>query len=87
MLTMRTGGKCHEQARMNASNLGVSSPLGQAQSLTQSSAAYYYITWGIWLRHCLEGHHEQYQLHWPRPLLSVPEVRKVEPSTTKTKQP
>ncbi|KAM5431442.1 alkaline ceramidase ydc1 [Microsporum ferrugineum] len=28
--------------------------------------AYMYITWGIWLRHCLNGRQDDYRLHWPR---------------------
>ncbi|MCJ1401137.1 hypothetical protein MMC11_004349 [Xylographa trunciseda] len=27
--------------------------------------AYYYIVWGIWLRHCLNGRQEEYDLVWP----------------------
>lgn len=34
----------------------------------------YFITWGIWLRHCLNGLHDQYILHWPHKLLSLPSV-------------
>ncbi|KAL0936656.1 Alkaline ceramidase 3 [Colletotrichum truncatum] len=37
-------------------------------------AAYYYITWGIWLRRCLEGQENEYKLVWPRSLVSVPVV-------------
>ncbi|PHH58709.1 hypothetical protein CDD81_4800 [Ophiocordyceps australis] len=39
--------------------------------------AYYYITWGIWLRHCLDGRHEQFRLRWSRTLLSIPVVESV----------
>ncbi|EGD86661.1 hypothetical protein H112_05167 [Trichophyton rubrum D6] len=28
--------------------------------------AYMYIIWGIWLRHCLHGHQDEYRLDWPR---------------------
>lgn len=35
--------------------------------------AYYYLTWGIWLRHCLNGRQDEYSLVWPR-LLSLPEI-------------
>lgn len=45
--------------------------------LTKTFTAYYYITWGIWLRRCLEGREHEYVLHWPRLLTSVPEVRHV----------
>lgn len=37
------------------------------------TGAYFYITWGIWLRHCLNGRQEEYDLRWPR-LFSLPEV-------------
>lgn len=37
--------------------------------------AYFYITWGIWLRHCLNGRQEEYTLVWPR-LFSLPEIVK-----------
>ena len=35
--------------------------------------AYFYITWGIWLRHCLNGRQDEYTLKWPR-LFSLPEI-------------
>lgn len=35
--------------------------------------AYFYITWGIWLRHCLNGRQDEFKLKWPR-LLSLPEI-------------
>jgi len=28
--------------------------------------AYFYIVWGIWLRHCLNGKQDLYELDWPR---------------------
>jgi len=34
---------------------------------------YCYIVWGIWLRHCLNGRHDEYKLHWPR-LTTMPVV-------------
>ena len=39
--------------------------------------AYYYIAWGIWLRHCLSGQEQQFVLHWPSILTSVPRVIQV----------
>ncbi|KAK1449615.1 alkaline phytoceramidase [Colletotrichum melonis] len=42
--------------------------------------AYYYITWGIWLRRCLEGCEDEYKLVWPRSLSSIPLVVKAEKS-------
>lgn len=27
--------------------------------------AYFYIVWGIWLRHCLNGRQEAYNFVWP----------------------
>ena len=38
--------------------------------------AYFYITWGIWLRHCLNGRQEEYVLIWPG-IFSLPEIVKV----------
>lgn len=43
--------------------------------LMTGTGAYFYITWGIWLRHCLNGRQEEYDLRWPS-LLSLPEVVK-----------
>lgn len=37
------------------------------------TGAYFYITWGIWLRHCLNGRQDEYDLSWPR-FWSLPEV-------------
>nr|OQO29156.1 hypothetical protein B0A51_03860 [Rachicladosporium sp. CCFEE 5018] len=34
--------------------------------------AFHYITWGVWLRRCLDGQQEEYDVIWPH-LLSVPE--------------
>jgi dihydroceramidase len=36
---------------------------------------YCYIVWGIWLRHCLNGRQDEFELVWPR-ILSVPVVVK-----------
>ena len=41
--------------------------------LMTGTGAYFYIQWGIWLRHCLNGRQEEYDLMWPR-LWSLPEV-------------
>lgn len=27
--------------------------------------AYFYIVWGVWLRHCLNGRQDEYELVWP----------------------
>ncbi|KZF26295.1 alkaline phytoceramidase [Xylona heveae TC161] len=35
--------------------------------------AYFYIVWGIWLRHCLNGRQEEYMMYWPR-LYVLPEI-------------
>lgn len=42
--------------------------------------AYLYITWGIWLRHILDGEQEEYYLSWPH-FWSFPGI--VRTSTTK----
>jgi dihydroceramidase len=36
--------------------------------------AYYYVVWGIWLRHCLNGKQDQFELVWPRLVTSMPLV-------------
>jgi hypothetical protein len=36
--------------------------------------AYFYLTWGIWLRHCLNGKQDDYELIWPRTVTSMPMV-------------
>jgi len=41
--------------------------------LMTGTGAYFYITWGIWLRHCLNGRQEEYDLVWPS-VWSLPEV-------------
>ncbi|KAI1962505.1 alkaline ceramidase ydc1 [Ophidiomyces ophidiicola] len=39
--------------------------------------AYMYIIWGIWLRHCLNGRQDDYELYWPR-FYTWPDVVRVE---------
>ena len=36
--------------------------------------AYFYITWGIWLRHCLNGRQDEVELQWPRLITSLPVI-------------
>ncbi|KAI9881028.1 MAG: hypothetical protein M1830_008910 [Pleopsidium flavum] len=43
------------------------------QHIMTGIGAYFYITWGVWLRHCLNGRQNEYTLNWPR-LLSLPEI-------------
>jgi dihydroceramidase len=33
--------------------------------LMTGTGAYFYIVWGIWLRHCLNGRQDEYALRWP----------------------
>jgi dihydroceramidase len=35
--------------------------------------AYFYLVWAIWLRHCLNGRQEEFELRWPS-IYSLPEV-------------
>jgi dihydroceramidase len=44
--------------------------------------AYFYIMWGIWLRHCLNYRQDDYEMIWPH-LLSLPVVVKRENSSSK----
>ena len=48
------------------------------------TGAYCYITWAIWLRHCLNGRQDEYDLKWPR-LWYLPEVIRVQPLNGVTK--
>ena len=41
------------------------------------TGAYFYVTWGIWLRHCLNGHQDEFRLVWPS-IWSFPEVVKTD---------
>lgn len=45
--------------------------------LMTGTGAYFYIIWGIWLRHCLNGRQDEYTLKWPR-ILSLPEIVRTE---------
>jgi hypothetical protein len=47
--------------------------------LTEVSGAYFYIVWGIWLRHCLNGRQDEYKLVWPS-MFTLPEVDKIDKS-------
>ncbi|KAF9869825.1 alkaline phytoceramidase [Colletotrichum karsti] len=53
---------------------------GHAWWHLMTGLAYYYITWGIWLRRCLEGREDEYRLVWPRSLSSIPVVVKAKKS-------
>lgn len=44
--------------------------------LMTGTGAYFYITWGIWLRHCLNGRQDEFELYWPRTFTSLPEIVK-----------
>lgn len=39
------------------------------------TGAYYYIVWGVWLRHCLNFRQDEYELLWLN-FWTVPEVVK-----------
>ena len=41
--------------------------------LMTGTGAYFYVTWGIWLRHRLNGKQDEYDLNWPR-IWNLPEV-------------
>lgn len=43
--------------------------------------AYFYIVWGIWLRHCLNYKQDDYKLIWPR-ITTLPVVVKRPRSVT-----
>lgn len=29
------------------------------------TGAYFYLVWGVWLRHCLNQKQDEYDLYWP----------------------
>jgi dihydroceramidase len=47
------------------------------------TGAYFYIVWGIWLRHCLNGRQDEYELHWPSLLTSFPSIVKTNKKSAK----
>lgn len=51
--------------------------------LMTGTGAYFYIVWGVWLRHCLNGRQEEYKLVWPSVFTSLPSVVKVDKSEKK----
>ena len=38
--------------------------------------AYFYIVWGIWLRHCLNGQQDEFEMIWPSIWTSLPRVER-----------
>ena len=53
---------------------------GFTRHLLTGVGAYYYLIWGIWLRHCLNGRQDEYSLVWPS-IVSLPEIVRLESST------
>jgi dihydroceramidase len=51
--------------------------------LMTGTGAYFYIVWGIWLRHCLNYRHDEYELFWPS-WTTMPEVVKATRSANGT---
>jgi len=37
-------------------------------------AAYYFITWQVWLHRCMDGGEDRFALGWPSPFNSIPRV-------------
>ncbi|EMD01248.1 hypothetical protein BAUCODRAFT_29697 [Baudoinia panamericana UAMH 10762] len=48
--------------------------------LMTGTGAYFYIVWGIWLRHCLNGKQDEYELIWPSLFTTIPRVMRRERS-------
>jgi dihydroceramidase len=46
------------------------------------TGAYFYIVWGIWLRHCLNRRQNEYTLKWPSIFTSLPEVVRVDDASS-----
>ncbi|KFZ20266.1 hypothetical protein V502_03249 [Pseudogymnoascus sp. VKM F-4520 (FW-2644)] len=51
--------------------------------LMTGTGAYMSLVWGIWLRHCLNERQDEYELHWPRTLTSLPEIVRSNPEKWK----
>ncbi|KAF4556973.1 Ceramidase-like protein [Elsinoe fawcettii] len=49
--------------------------------LMTGTGAYFYITWGIWLRHCLNGRQDEFEIVWPSRLTSLPVIVKKKQSS------
>lgn len=47
-----------------------------ARHIGTGVGAYFFITWAVYLRHCLNGKQDQYELYWPRMMTSIPVVVK-----------
>ncbi|CAD0113787.1 unnamed protein product [Aureobasidium uvarum] len=45
--------------------------------------AYFYIVWGVWLRHCLNGRQDEFKLVWPSMFTSLPSIVKIDKSEKK----
>ena len=43
--------------------------------LMTGTGAYFYIVWGLWLRHCLNGRQDEFMLRWPR-WMSLPAIER-----------
>ena len=43
--------------------------------LMTGTGAYFYIVWGVWLRHCLNYRQDEYELDWPN-YWTMPQVVK-----------
>ncbi|KAI4726838.1 alkaline ceramidase-like protein [Aureobasidium sp. EXF-10728] len=51
--------------------------------LMTGTGAYFYIVWGVWLRHCLNGRQDEFKLVWPSMFSSLPSVVKLDKSERK----
>jgi len=47
----------------------------KTRHLMTGTGAYYYIVWGVWLRHCLNYRQDEYELYWPN-FWTMPQVVK-----------
>jgi dihydroceramidase len=46
------------------------------------TGAYFDIVWGIWLRHCLNGRQDEFQLSWPS-IFSMPDIIPARPAVNR----
>jgi dihydroceramidase len=60
---------------VSAACIGVTTKAHSTRHLMTGTGAYYYIVWGVWLRHCLNYRQDEYELEWLS-VWSTPQVIK-----------
>lgn len=78
--------KATDGGKSTLSGIYVNPSLTKPRHLMTGTGAYFYLVWGIWLRHCLNYRHDEYELYWPN-WFTMPEVVKAkQPANGATKK-